>query len=129
MRKPLCPDWAAFSFIRRVSRFKHSQTMYDLTVEEVYTFAVGEGAWVVHNCDGTITTPSNRRVARPLTLSDGTVVTENQTVTQSEAVRIQDAWVGENAWSDGEFLYSADPSQQLDLFIEQDEITTILHPI
>jgi len=26
-----------------------SQTMYDLTVEEVHTFAVGDGAWVVHN--------------------------------------------------------------------------------
>ena len=26
------------------------QTMYDLTVEEVHTFAVGDGDWVVHNC-------------------------------------------------------------------------------
>jgi len=26
-----------------------SQMMYDLTVEEVHTFAVGDGAWVVHN--------------------------------------------------------------------------------
>jgi hypothetical protein len=65
--------------------------MYNLTVAEVHTFIMGEGEWVVHNCDGTITTPSNRRVARTLTLSDGTVVTENQTVTQSEAVSIQDA--------------------------------------
>lgn len=24
--------------------------MYDLTVEEVHTFAIGEGDWVVHNC-------------------------------------------------------------------------------
>lgn len=24
--------------------------MYDLTVEEVHTFAVGDGDWVVHNC-------------------------------------------------------------------------------
>jgi hypothetical protein len=24
--------------------------MYDLTVETVHTFAVGEGGWVVHNC-------------------------------------------------------------------------------
>jgi hypothetical protein len=28
-----------------------TQTMYDLTVEEVHTFAVGDGNWVVHNCD------------------------------------------------------------------------------
>jgi hypothetical protein len=27
-----------------------TQTMYDLTVEEVHTFAVGKGEWVVHNC-------------------------------------------------------------------------------
>lgn len=26
------------------------QAMYDLTVEEAHTFAVGEGVWVVHNC-------------------------------------------------------------------------------
>ncbi len=28
------------------------QAMYDLTVEEAHTFAVGEGEWVVHNCGG-----------------------------------------------------------------------------
>jgi hypothetical protein len=28
-----------------------TQTMYDLDVETVDTFAVGGGAWVVHNCD------------------------------------------------------------------------------
>lgn len=36
------------------------QTMYDLTVEEVHTFAVGDGDWVVHNdeCyDGWAITP------------------------------------------------------------------------
>ena len=27
------------------------QPMYNLTVDEVHTFAVGEGEWVVHNCD------------------------------------------------------------------------------
>jgi hypothetical protein len=26
-----------------------TQTMYDLTIEEVHTFAVGDGDWVVHN--------------------------------------------------------------------------------
>ena len=29
-----------------------TQTMYDLDVETVDTFAVGDGAWVVHNCGG-----------------------------------------------------------------------------
>ena len=27
-----------------------TQMMYDLTVDEVHTFAVGDGAWIVHNC-------------------------------------------------------------------------------
>ena len=30
---------------------EETQTMYDLDVETVDTFAVGDGAWVVHNCD------------------------------------------------------------------------------
>lgn len=29
-----------------------TETMYDLTVDVVHTFAVGDGAWVVHNCGG-----------------------------------------------------------------------------
>ena len=29
-----------------------SETMYDLTVDEVHTFSVGDGDWVVHNCGG-----------------------------------------------------------------------------
>ena len=38
--------------------------MYDLTVDEVHTFAVGDGQWVVHNTDlcdvfGEITLASN----------------------------------------------------------------------
>ncbi|MEL6273030.1 MAG: polymorphic toxin-type HINT domain-containing protein [Chloroflexota bacterium] len=28
-----------------------TQTMYDLTVDKVHTFAVGDGAWIVHNCN------------------------------------------------------------------------------
>lgn len=45
-----------------------TQTMYDLTVEEVHTFAVGDGDWVVHNeChsypEGIPVTPKGIRLA------------------------------------------------------------------
>jgi hypothetical protein len=33
---------------------EHTQTIYDLTVEEVHTFAVGDGEWVVHNTCGDV---------------------------------------------------------------------------
>jgi hypothetical protein len=35
---------------------ERTQTMYDLTVEQVHTFTVGEGEWVVHNACMTLGT-------------------------------------------------------------------------
>ncbi len=53
--------------------------MYDLTVAEAHTFAVGEGQWVVHNC---ITSGTNNIDSRRPGTSAGmrTPVDENATV-------------------------------------------------
>ncbi len=40
-----------YGTVERVIIVDAVQTMHDLTVEEVHIFAVGDGDWVVHNCD------------------------------------------------------------------------------
>jgi len=44
-----------------------TQTMYNLTVDVVHTFAVGDSEWVVHNCGGDWKDEllKNRRVKKP----------------------------------------------------------------
>ena len=46
-----------------------TQMMYDLTVEEVHTFAVGDGDWVVHNCGSIITYGDLDQHGRPTVVS------------------------------------------------------------
>jgi hypothetical protein len=41
-----------YGVVDSVAIVAETQTMYDLDVETVDTFAVGDGAWVVHNVDG-----------------------------------------------------------------------------
>ena len=39
------------STVTSVERIEETQTMYNLTVDTAHTFFVGEGEWLVHNCD------------------------------------------------------------------------------
>ncbi len=53
--RPLPASWgvgAIQSMRDGIAIVAQVQTMYDLTVEEAHTFAVGEGQWVVHNANG-----------------------------------------------------------------------------
>ena len=41
--------------MQRVQLVRHTQDMYNLTVEQAHTFFVGEGQWLVHNqCIGAV---------------------------------------------------------------------------
>jgi len=42
-----------------------TQTMYNLTVDVVHTFAVGDGEWVVHNCDFTDSLTNSSKKGTP----------------------------------------------------------------
>ena len=40
---------------------EQQQVMYDLTVDDVHNFFVGDGQWLVHNCNGITKRPSGWR--------------------------------------------------------------------
>ena len=60
----------SYGTVKALTIVKQSQAMYDLTVAEAHTFAVGAGEWVVHNCPAPLPKITNITHPDPISMDE-----------------------------------------------------------